>query len=260
MVDTTLGQAQRMSAPRAVALCQCFNGALEFQAGNWAEAESSLRESIALYRELGAASGEAIARQQLSVVLTARREFDEALDLLEEGTVVAEQAVMRAHCLARLYASMARNRLQAGDVAAADDALAQGLHMSLRHGNCATCDALLYPVAVGVRLAQGDVQEATVFCQRLSEEAASYGSRTWIAMARQVQGEVAAARGAYDEALMAFKKAARGFRQAGFDYEAARSLEALADVRCKRNAPGDSEKGARAREEAARIYEALQLG
>ena len=54
-----LEQAQRMSAPRAVALCQCFNGALEFQAGNWKGAEASLRESIALYSEIGAASGEA---------------------------------------------------------------------------------------------------------------------------------------------------------------------------------------------------------
>jgi tetratricopeptide (TPR) repeat protein len=248
-----------MSAPRAVALCRCFNGALEFQAGNWADAETSLRESIALYRELGAASGEAIARQQLSVVLTARRQFDEALALLEEGTVVAERAVMRAHCLARIYASMARNRLQAGDVPAAAEALDQGLHMSERHGNCATCDALLYPVAVSVRLAQGNLQEATSFCLQLSEEAVRYGSRTWIAMARQVQGEVAAARGDLDKALTAFNKAARGFRQAEFDYEAARCLQAIADVRQARSAPEDEGKAAQARRRAQQIFKALEV-
>lgn len=260
MVDTTLAQAQRMSAPRAVALCQCFNGALEYQAGNWKEAEESLRESIALYHEIGAASGEALARQQLAVVLTARTQLDEALAVLQEGTVVAERAVMRAHCLARLYATMARNRLEAGDLVAADDALALGLQMSKRHGNCATCDALLYPVAVSVRLAQDRPNEAAGFCQRLSEAAASYGSRTWIAMARQVQGEVAAAQGEHDEALLAFKKAVRGFRRAEFDYEAARCLTAMAEVRRERGAPGDRQKAANAQQEAARIYQMLQPG
>ncbi len=61
-----------MGAPRAIALCQCFNGALEFQAGYWIEAESVLRESVKLYRELGAASGEALALQRLGILLTAR--------------------------------------------------------------------------------------------------------------------------------------------------------------------------------------------
>jgi tetratricopeptide (TPR) repeat protein len=242
-----------------VALCRCFNGALEFQAGNWAEAEDSLRESIALYRELGAASGEAIARQQLSVVLTARRQFNEALALLEEGTVVAERAVMRAHCLARIYASMARNRLHAGDVVAAADALDQGLEMSKRHGNCATCDALLYPVAVSVRLAQGNLEEATAFCRQLSKEAVDYGSRTWIAMARQAQGEVAAARGDHDGALVAFEKAVRGFRQAEFDYEAARCLQAIARVRQARCASGDESKASQARRQAQQIFKALKV-
>ena len=47
-MDTTLAQARRMGAPRAIALCQCFNGALEYQAGHWREAEAALRESIRL--------------------------------------------------------------------------------------------------------------------------------------------------------------------------------------------------------------------
>lgn len=258
MVDTTLAQAQRMSAPRAVALCQCFNGSLEFQAGRWQEAEASLRESIDLYRQIGAASGEALARQQLGVVLTARGDLDDAVEVLEEGVVVAERAVMRAHCLARLYASMARNRLEAGEIEEADQALYLGLQMSERHGNCSTCDALLLPVAANVRLTQGRLQDATKFCQELSEAAASYGSRTWIAMARQVQGHVAAAREEYDAALKALAKATRGFRQAGFDYEAARCLTAAARVRQKRAAPGDHRRAQEAQREAQQIYASLQ--
>lgn len=258
-METTLSQAQRMNAPRAIALCQCFNGALEFQAGHWKRAEEALRESIALYSEIGAASGEALSRQRLGVVLTARGRLDEALSILEEGVVVAERAVMRAHCLARLHATVARNRLEAGELAAADHALYLGLDMSERHGNCATCDALLLPVAVSVRVAQGELAAAAEFCRQLEEAAADYGSRTWVAMACQAQGEVAAARGEYDVALEAFKEAIEGFRQAAFDYEAARCLSAAADVRRQRSAPGDREEAAQNQQEAERIFEELKV-
>src|SRR5262245_1753350 len=109
-----------MSAPRAIALCQCFNGALEYQAGHWQEAETALEESIRLYRQIGAASGEALACQRLGVLQTAGGRLDEALAVLEEGVVAAERALMRAHCLTRLYAAMARNRLAADDREAAE--------------------------------------------------------------------------------------------------------------------------------------------
>ena len=97
MVDTTLSQARRMNTPRAIAFCQCFNGALEFQAGNWDDAETALRESFRLNAEIGAASGEAFARQRLGVVLTARGQLEEGKAVLQEGAAVAERAIMRAH-------------------------------------------------------------------------------------------------------------------------------------------------------------------
>ena len=246
-----------MQAPRAIALCQCFNGALEFQAGNWTRAEESLRESIALYHEIGAASGEALARQRLGVVLTARGLFDEALDILEEGAVVAERAVMRAHCLARLYATMAHNRLEAGDSAAAGEVLRQGLAMSQRHGNCATCDALLLPVAVHVHTEQGKLDAAGEFCRQLEESAVRYGSDTWLAMSRQAHGALAAARGDDGEALRVLGEAMAGFRQAGFDYEAARCMAAAANVHRGRGAAGDRERAAQLQRQAEIIYTEL---
>ena len=248
-----------MNAPRAIALCQCFNGALEFQAGNWPRAEESLRESVSLYREIGAASGEALARQRLGLLLTARGRLDEALAVLDEGLVVAERAVMRAHCLARLYATLARNRLEAGELEAADDALYLGLEMSNRHGNCTTCDALLYPVAVSVRVAQDRLSDAAGFCQNMEQAAAEYGSQTWVAMARQVQGELAAARGQYDEALAALAEAIANFRASGFEYEAARCLSAVAAIRRQRAGPADEQKAAAAGREAQQIYQSLEV-
>lgn len=136
-MTTTLAQAQRMGATRAIALCHCFSGALEVQLGHWSTAEEALRQSIQLYREIGAASGEALACQRLGVVQTARGQLAEGLATLHEGLAAAERALMRAHCLTRVYATIVRNRLDAADVLAADHALTLGLSMSasrqLRH-------------------------------------------------------------------------------------------------------------------------------
>jgi predicted negative regulator of RcsB-dependent stress response len=256
-VDTTLAQALRMSAPRAIALCQCFNGALEFQAGNWEQAEKALRESIALYRSIGAASGEALACQRLGVLQTAQGRLEAGRETLEEGAVVAERAVMRAHCLTRMYAAMARNRLEAGDVAAADDALASGLQMSERHGHCATCEALLLPVAVSVRLAQQDTAAAETFCRQLEQAAEEYASTTWLAMAEQARGEVAAASGDLAAALTCYRAAYEQFSAANYAYEAARCLDSLAELYQHRDHDGDPAKAQAARSEARQIFQQL---
>ncbi len=216
-----------MGAPRAIALCACFDGALEYQAGHWEAAEAALRESIRLHREIGAASGEALACQRLGVLLTGRGRLDEAQTVLDEGLVVAERALLRAHCLTRLYAALARNRLVAGDLLAADQALAQGLAMSRRHGHCTTCNALLLPAAVGVRAAQRDWEAAEAFCRQLDAAAVEYGSRTWQAMARQARGELAASQGQRDEALASYTAAQTAFSLAGNLAEAERCLNAI---------------------------------
>jgi predicted negative regulator of RcsB-dependent stress response len=219
-----------MSAPRAIALCYCFQGALEFQAGRWSEAEAALRESIRLYREIGAASGEALACQRLGVLLTARGELDEALQVMQEGSAAAERALMRAHCLTRLYAAMTRNRLVAGDLPAADQYLTLGLEMSQRHGNCATCDALLLPAAITLRLAQGALRAAEQFCRQLEQAANQYASSIWVAMARQARGELAAAGGDLETALACYADAYGHFRAANYEYEAARCQAAVAEL------------------------------
>jgi tetratricopeptide (TPR) repeat protein len=249
-----------MGAPRAIALCQCFNGALEYQAGHWVEAETVLRESLRLYHELGAASGEALALQRLGTLLTARGRLDEALALLEEGVIIAGRASMRAHCLTRLYASMTRNRLIAGEIEAAAHYLTLGLAMSERHGHCATCHALLYPAAVSVQIAQGNFSQAEDSCQHLEKAAQEYQSRAWSAMARQARGELAAARGDFESAMTCYDEASEAFKATGNQYEAAHCLMAMAEIRRKRKAPEDAERAEVEATEASLILEDLGTG
>lgn len=231
-----------MGAPRAIALCQCFYGALEYQAGHWDEARAALNESIKLYRELGAASGEALAWQRLGVLQTAQGQIEEAMSSFEEGIMAAERAVMRAHCQARLYASMTRNRLIAGDLQAADQSLALGLEMSKRHGNCATCDALLLPAAVSLCIAQRKLQQAEQFCRQLEHAAEQYASSIWVAMAKQSRGELLAAQNRPEEALERYQEAYGAYRAAGHDYEAARCLSVMADLHAVRSTSQDHQQ------------------
>ena len=256
-VTATLTQAQRMGAARAVALCHCFAGALEFQSGHWVSAEASLRAAIGLYRQIGAAFGEALSCQRLGALLTAKGSIAEGLAILQEGLAAAERALLRAHCLTRVNASLVRNRLAAGDLIAADQALTVGLAMSERHGNCSTCYALLLPAAISLRVAQGDLTEASRFCRQLDQAAAKFASQMWVAMARQAHGELGAAQGELEEALNAYAEALTGFRSAGNEYEVARCLAALAAIHLTRNAVGDAEVAQQAQEEAQQIFEWL---
>ncbi|HLO31353.1 MAG TPA: tetratricopeptide repeat protein [Anaerolineales bacterium] len=246
-----------MSAPRAIALCQCFNGALEFQTGHWSESEAMLREAITLYREISAASGEALALQRLGTLLTARGQFEEAMSVLEEGVVVAERAGMRAHCLTRLYASMTHNRRLEGEIDSASRYLALGLAMSERHGHCATCHALLYPVAVSVYLAKGALFQAEEFCRQLEEAAGEYQSRAWVAMARQSRGELAHAQGDLETALACYEEASQAFQEIDNEYETARCLTAMSEIRRKRKAPGDAKLAKSEAAEASLILRRL---
>lgn len=230
-------QARRIGAPRAIALCQCFNGMVEFQAGHRPEAEAALRESIQLFRQLGAAAGEAIACQVLGVLQTAQGQLDEGLSTLEEGVVAAKHALLRAHLLARLYAAIARNRLIAGDLSAADNALSLGLAQTQRHGHCTMCDSLLLPVALSIRIAQGELAAAEEYYRQLDEAAARYGSRTWLALARQARGELHAAQGDFEAALASYEEAYAGFQAAGNEYEAAQCLDALTRLRSQQPVP-----------------------
>jgi tetratricopeptide (TPR) repeat protein len=246
MVAETHQQAVRMGAPRAIALCRSFGGFLRFQLGDWSRAEAELREAIALYRNIGSASGEALSLQRLGVVLTARGAIEEGRAVLEEGMVAAERATMRSHCLTRLHASLARNALAAGDPLAAEDLIVAGEETARRHGYCLTCNALLLPEAVRTRIAVGQVDVADREAGELEEIARRFGSSAWSAMALHARARVLAAREEWDGASHHFAEARRSFQNIQSRYEAARCLVGQADA-----APRFRDPAARALSEQA---------
>lgn len=189
-----------------------------------------MHESIQLFHQIGAANGEALSWQRLGILQTARGQLAEGLSALEEGVVVAKHAKLRAHLQGRLYASIARNRLLAGNLPAADQALSLGQVLTESHGHCALCEALLLPVAVSVRIVQGDLGAAKEYCRQLDEATTRYGSHTWVALAAQAWGELATAHGDIESAMTYYQEAQAGFREARNEYAAIQCGKALAQL------------------------------
>ena len=223
-MDATRQQAERMGAPRALALCLNFGGALDFQAGQWDSAERSLRDAVGLYREVGSAAGESLSLQRLGVLLTARGQLDEAYEALADGLIAGERAAMRSHCLTRLHASLIRNRLAAADLSGLEASLADGLEAARRHGDCVTCTALLLPEVVRALIELGRLDEAADRCQKLERTAAEFDSHVWTAMASQCRGRMLLARDRHAEAFEVLAAAAEGYAAAEQPYEVARCL------------------------------------
>ena len=240
-----------MGAPRAVALCQSFGGVLHFQGGDWTRAEGQLREAVGIYRRLKGASGESLSLQRLGVLLTARGRLDEGLAALADAGLAAERALLRSHCMTRVHASIARNRLAARELDAAAASLAEGMEWAGRHGNCLTCNALLLPEAVRVEVARSDLHAADRAAIELETIAAKFGSRAWIAMSRQARGRVEAARGARDLARAAFDDAATAYESFAATYDTARCHLALSNV------GADAAAAEIARSAAARAFQSL---
>jgi tetratricopeptide (TPR) repeat protein len=230
-VDEIAGAAERLGerarvrgAAGSVAASRLGLGAAALAGGQYEVAEAHLREALEGFRAQASALGEALARERLGALLTLRGRGDEALGLLAEGVVVAERATLRRHALVKLHATETRNRLAAGAVYGAEDALRTASETAARHGECAVCDATFRPEAVRVALARGRLEEAEAEASALAAIARARGGRGLFATARLAQARVLAARGRSAEAAAAFAEARADFASAGLRTDAARCL------------------------------------
>jgi len=246
-----------MGAPRALALCFNFAGALEFQTGRWDEAETALRRAVDLYRQVDSASGEALSLQRLGVLVTAMGDTDAGHELLSDGMVVAERAAMRAHCLTRIHASLLRNRLAAEDLEGAQLSLTDGMAAARRHGHCVTCNALLMPELVRAHLALGDVPAAALAADTLEKTAGEFESRAWAAMASHARARVERQRARFAVAHDKFEGAAQTFLEIEQPYDAARCFLGHAGLLRDRNRKADPTEAERLEKKAATIFESI---
>lgn len=250
----TFGErVRRCGFRRRIIVARAVEGALALEGGRFAAAETALREAAALAGEASFALGEAFALERLGVLLSARGRFDEGLTVLGTALLVAERASLRRHAMTRVHVALARNRLAAGSVYAAEDFARESSESAARQGECAICDALLRPELVRVALERGKVEEAERESADFEALAARRGSGSLVALARLARARVLAARGAIAEALVAAREARAAFLLLGHAHEGARALQVQARVLAAGGAPWEAE----ARRAAAEAGEAL---
>jgi tetratricopeptide (TPR) repeat protein len=238
-VRQALGRAEEVGNPRAQALCHHALGAVAYLMGRWPESMAALQRSIELADSVGSTFGVVLGLQRLGVVETGLARHEAAHDRLRRALALMQNSdnlMVLSHSPTRLYTSLADNRLRAGDPSRAAGYLAEGYaaqqtFVSYGFGECVTCDVLLYPAAVAVHLAQGELEQAERACARAEEATTWFHSRAGLATARYLRGLLAEAGGEHRLARECLGEALARFREVGQPYEQARCLEALGRVR-----------------------------
>jgi tetratricopeptide (TPR) repeat protein len=188
--------------------------------------------------------------QRLGLLETSRGDLEDARERLSAALATArasDSPMVRCHSTGRILATLAFNRLEAGELASAAEYVAQGFGTQQEVGECPSCDVLLYPAAVPVSIALGDLRQAEWACGRAEDTASAFGSRAWSATARFLRGQLAAAQGDHERAVASFEAALATFQALAQPYDIARTLEALA--RLGVDAPGTAAAGGRAKPE-----------
>ena len=191
-----------------------------------------------LYQRVRSPAGEAVCRQILGMTLTALGALDRGRRQLEEGLAVAQTSSMRSHVSVRLYAALARNRLDAGDITAARHYSEQGLALAELHQHC-ICNAGLACVAAASFGLTGDLQRAEELASWANELAGQLTSPLFRCMAGQAGAMVAALQNNWSHAFEELNVARAQAEQYGFPYELARVHLARSFVHLRRAAAGD---------------------
>lgn len=242
-------QARQAGAVRTLAYCYSYIGSTEYLQGKFKDAIDNLLLAAALYREIDAPSGEAMVLQRLGVVRTATGEWEQALSDLHRALAIARGYILQGHSMMRVYATLARNRLEARDYRAALDFAKQGLAIEEQQGRCLICGVLLYPATAMAYGMNGDIKEGRRFASLACDFALEYGSKFFLGLASQATGMIEGMAGRWDEALQALNRAEEAFSAIPQSYEVARTRFFRAYLLLERRAEQDL---ALAREELQR--------
>ncbi len=259
MVRRSLVQAERVGNRRAMALALLALGSVLFLTGRWADAAELLERAVGLAESVEAEQAVVHGQQRLALLETAAGRNEAALRRLDTAIERAERsssAQVRHHSRTRLYATLARNRLQAGAIDAAVEAVRSAQAVRRDVGACLTCDALLHPVSVPVALAGGRPDLARLAAEQATESGAEFQSGAWRAAAAHARGLLAIADQDGPGAVRDLDAASRTFAALGQPYDEARSLEALA-VALRRDPAGHGDRYLSRQRRASAIYARL---
>lgn len=256
----SLDRADDAGSIRAQSLCGHALGAVDYLLGDWESSKRSLEKSIEQAREVGSTFGVVLGQQRTAIVETATGRLREAHERLVEALEMAgksDSPMVKVHSMTRLYGALALNRLEADDLQAADRYLRRGFRVQRAVGECVPCDVLMYPAAVPLYIATGDLEKADRACTQLEDAANSFGSRAWIAQARYLRGVLLGEFQEWERSKWLLREALAIYKDLEQPYEWAQVAQALGEVILRGEAvPGDEDPEAILRD-ALSTYEKL---
>jgi DNA-binding SARP family transcriptional activator len=217
-----LDKAEQAGAARAQAFAWCLLGESLLLQARWEEADGCLERSCDLHAGFGTRSG-ALPWQRRAELAACCGRYDESETAFLRAVAIATVSPMASHVWGRIHATRALSALEQGDPERAAAAVRAASAAVVRYGSCATCGALLNPVAAEAYAALGDADSAQAYAASASEVGEIFASSAWSAMADSSAAWVAAARGDSTTARDLHASAADLYRRAGQPYWAARA-------------------------------------
>jgi DNA-binding SARP family transcriptional activator len=217
-----LDRAERAGAARAEAFAWCLLGESLLLQARWEEAEACLDRSCTLHAGFGARSG-GLAWQRRAELAVCRAQYDDAESALRRASAIATVSPMACHLWGRIFATRAFAALERGEADRAVGAVRAASAAAARYGDCASCSALLNPMAAEAFAAFGDAENAGAYAAAAQQTGRMFASSAWSAMAVAASASVAFAHGDHATANAQNREAAALYRRAGQPYWAERA-------------------------------------
>lgn len=240
-----LAVAERADAVPAQAFAWCLLGESLLLHARWDEAAACLERSCDLYAPLGSRSV-ALPWIRRAELAACQGESEEAAGYLKRATAIATVTPMARHAWARLHATAALAAWQRGEPEGVIRAVRATQSAAARYGDCPTCGALLNPIGAQVFAEVGDREAAHALAAAAAQQAGSFESSGWSAMAESAAASAALADGDPHVARERFQAAIGLYEKTGQAFWATRTRAQLAAVGAPDSGGDDGETSRRA--------------
>lgn len=203
-------------------------GGLARELGDYAKGTPLLKESLALWRQIGDQKGIAMALSNLGPMLLRQGDYSGATAMLEEALGVRRQLPERRGLIATLM-NLAITLSEQGEHARAVDLYREALNLARTAGDDDQV-ALVLANFARTEIGQGHLNEAEALYAEAAPIFERLGNRAWLAFVSQGRGIVAIKRGHRARALDLFSEALTRFHESGVRLYAIACMGWLAGV------------------------------
>jgi tetratricopeptide (TPR) repeat protein len=221
--------AEQAGAVRAQAFAWCLLGETLLLRARWEEAAGCLQRSCDLHDSLGAPTS-GLPWQRLAELAVCRGSPQDAGPFLRRAAAIATVSPMGRHLWGRVHATAALAALERDDPASAAMSVRAAAAAAARVGQCASCGALLNPIAAETFAALHKPAEARAHADSAAAVASTFRSPAWQAMAEAAAGAAFLAEHEPKRARARYEAAAELYQRAEQPYWKERALARAAAV------------------------------